>query len=248
MDPQQWLDDVRTELNARRLPRRYVARLLRELSDHVTDDGERSMSQDAEERPGPLERLGSPRLVAQSAEREFRRRSFAARHPVWTFGLFPPLLVLLLALGLFVGSAALLDGSLALLDRLLDLTPLERYESSPWVPLVARSYLVGCIVLAAVLVAAVFAGLARRCGLPRRWPLTAAFLTSLVCGALWTSATAKTPEQMGTVSIGVSNSFSPRRISFPQVVQFAAPLAVAVWVTRRRRAMDDPPGTLPSVA
>jgi len=241
MDPQRWLDELRTELQVRRLPRRYVTRLMRELSDHVTDEWEKPMSKDAHVQPGPLERLGSPRNVAESAERELRSRTFAARHPVWTFGVFPPLLFLVLALAFFVGPGVLLD-------ELLDLTPLEEYESSPWVPALARSYIVGCIVLAAVLVVVAFSGLARRCALTRRWPMTAAVVTALVCGCLWTSATAKTPENMGTVIVGISGSLRPTGITFPQVIQFVVPLAVAAWITRRRPSAAGPSMELRSAA
>ncbi len=231
MDPHQWLNDLRTQLQTRRLPRRYVARLMRELSDHVTDGWERPMSKDAQLRPGPLERLGSPHDVAESAEREFRSRSFAARHPVWTFGLFPPLLVLVLALAFFVGPGVLLD-------ELFSLPPLDEYETSPWVPILAQAYIVGCIVLASVLVVTAFSRLAKRCGVARRWPMTAAVVTSLLCGSLWTSATAKTPEHMGTVMVGLSGSLWPTGITFPQVVQFAIPLALGAWITRRRPFVD----------
>ena len=46
MDPQQWLNELLTELQARRLPRRYVTRLMRELSDHVMDGWEKTMNTD----------------------------------------------------------------------------------------------------------------------------------------------------------------------------------------------------------
>lgn len=233
MDPQHWLEELRTELQTRRLPRRYVTRLLRELSDHVTDGWETPMSKDAPPVPGPaavpgpLERLGSPQLVAESAARELRARSFAARHPVWTFGVLPPLLAI-------VTAAALLLGPGALLDTLLDLPPLDEYETAPWAHLVAQGYVVGCIVAASLLVVLAFIGLAKRCDLARRWPMTAALVTALVCGGLWTGATPKTPEKMGCVMVGFPRSLGPSGFTLPQLLQFAAPLALAAWLTRRR--------------
>lgn len=227
MDPQHWLEELRTELQTRRLPRRYVTRLLRELSDHVTDGRENPMSKDAPQVPGPLERLGSPQLVAESAARELRARSFAARHPVWTFGVLPPLLAILVA-------AALLLGPGAILATLLDAPPLDEYETSPWAHIVAQGYVVGCIVAASLLVVLAFIGLAKRCALARRWPMTAALVTALVCGGLWTGATPKTAETMGTVMVGLPRSLGPAGIAFPQLLQFAAPLALAAWLTRRR--------------
>lgn len=233
MDPQQWLNELRTELQSRRLPRRYVTRLMRELSDHVTDGWENPMNKDVQVRPGPVERLGSPRDVAESAEQGFRLRRFAVRHPVWTFGVFPPFLVVVLALAFFIGPGALLA-------ELIDADPLEQFESSPWEPVLARGYIVGCIVLASALVVIAFSGLAKRCALARRWPMTAAIVTAILCGCLWTSATAKTPEKMGVVMVGLSASLWPSGITFPQVLQFAAPLVVAAWVTRRRHTTTGP--------
>ena len=236
MDPQRWLDEVRKELQTRRLPRRYVTRLMRELSDHVRDGWETPMNKDVQNRPGPLERLGSPRVVAESAEREIRSRSFAARHPVWTFGVFPPLLFLVLAVTFFIGPGAILF-------ELFDAAPLEQSDSSPWnvwEAVLARSYIVGCIVLASVLVVLAFSGLAKRSALARRWPMTAAIVTALLCGCLWTSATAKTPDQMGVVMVGLLGPLWPWRITFPQVIQFVIPLGAAAWVTRRRPSAAAP--------
>lgn len=233
MDSQRWLDELRMELQKRRLPRRYVMRLLRELSDHVTDEWENPMSKDDQRNLDPLERVGSPRDVAESAEQEFRSRKFAARHPVWTFGVFPPLLFLVLAIGIYLGSATLLVS-------LFDLTPLEKYENSAWVPVLVQGYLIGCVVLASVVAAITFAMVAKRHALKRRWPMTAAIGIALLCGCLWTDVTRKTPEQMGRVTIGISGSLRPSEITFPQVFQFAVPLAVAAWMTRRRSSTTGP--------
>ncbi len=51
MNPQQWLDEVRKELQTRRLPRRSVTRLMRELSDHLTDGWEQTMNTDVRVAP-----------------------------------------------------------------------------------------------------------------------------------------------------------------------------------------------------
>ena len=66
MDPQRWLDEVRNELQTRRLPRRYVTRLMRELSDHVMDGWEKTMNKDVRVFAGPHDQLGSPSDVAGS--------------------------------------------------------------------------------------------------------------------------------------------------------------------------------------
>jgi hypothetical protein len=233
MDPQRWLNELQLELQKRRLPRRYVMRLLRELSDHVTDEWENSMGKDDQQIPETLERLGSLREVAESAEQQYRSRKFAARHPVWTFGVCPPLLLLVVVIGIYMGSALLVES-------LLDLTPLAKYQSSKWVPVVAQGYIMGCIVLASVVVAVAFAMLAKRSALTRRWPMTAAIVIALLCGGVWTDVTPKTPEQMGRITIGLSGYLRPSTVTFPQVIQFGVPLAVAAWITRRRSSPTDP--------
>src|SRR6188768_1690570 len=103
MDPQRWLDEVRKELQTRRLPRRYVTRLMRELSDHVMDGWERTMNKDVRVFAGPHDHLGSPGQVADSAEKEFRSRRFAARFPLLTFGLLPVLAFPFVAAAVFMG-------------------------------------------------------------------------------------------------------------------------------------------------
>lgn len=233
MDPQQWLNELESELQTRRLPRRYVRRLLRELSDHVMDDRENFMGKDDQQNPAPHERLGSLRDVAQSAEQQYYSRKFAARHPVWTFGVFPPVLFLAVAIAIYMGSALLVE-------TLLDLSSLAKYENSAWAPVFAQGYLIGCIVLASVVVTVTFAKVAKRSALKRRWPMTAAIVIALLCGGLWTEVTPKTPEQMGRITIGLSGSLRPWHVTFPQVIQFGVPLAVAAWMTRRRTTPTDP--------
>lgn len=240
MDPQQWLNELRTELQKRRLPRRYVMRLMRELSDHVTDEWEKPMNKDDQRNADPLERLGMPQGVAETAEQEYCAPKFAARHPLWTFGVFPPLLFLVLAIGLYMVFAPLFES-------LTDLVPLATRENSAWAPVLAQGFLVGCIVLASLAVTITFAMVARMSALKRQWPMTAAIVTGILCGCLWTDVTQKTPEQMGRVTIGISGSLRPSKLTFPQLFQFAVPLAVAAWMTRGRSSTDDPAMKLRSV-
>ena len=149
MDPQQWLDEVRNELQTRRLPRRYVTRLLRELSDHVTDGWEKTMNKDVRVFAGPHDQLGSPGQIADTAEKEFQSRRFAARHPWLTFGLLPVLVFPFLAAAVFVGPGWLIAQAIELSgfdERLTEVKYLD------WVPLAAKSYAAAAIILAAGLI------------------------------------------------------------------------------------------------
>jgi hypothetical protein len=76
MRNQEWLDALFARLKEQGLPSWYVERLLRELGDHLDDAETESM--DAND---SLDRFGQPEQIAESAVREFRRRSFFGRHP-----------------------------------------------------------------------------------------------------------------------------------------------------------------------
>ncbi|MCC9606287.1 hypothetical protein LOC68_18630 [Blastopirellula sp. JC732] len=230
MDQQQWLAELKQELRKRRLPKRYVTRLLQELSDHVTDDRENRIGED---HSWSADRIGSPAAIAESAAQEFRSRRFAVRHPLWTFGALPPFLFVLFVVGVYLGSSTLLE-------FLLSFAPIEQYEMSAWAPVVAQGYLIGCLLLASVMTVACFAWLAQRYALKRRWPMTAAVIIALLCGSFWTEGTRKTQEQMGRVTIGLPGSFWPSDITFPRVIQFAVPLAAAAWLTSRRTSSTTP--------
>ena len=87
-----WLERVESELRNRRLPRREVARLVAELTDHLSDlaefQGKSSLPPAARTRVFPhlpslkeepmsmeanaIECLGSPAAIADTAVREFR--------------------------------------------------------------------------------------------------------------------------------------------------------------------------------
>jgi hypothetical protein len=228
MDPQRWLDEVRQELQTRRLPRRYVTRLMRELSDHVMDGWERTMSKDARVVLNPLERMGSARDVAASAEDEYRGRKFAARHPVLIFGVCPLLLLPILILAMF-------GGSLVILEQLIPQSFQEQYAYSPRIPALVPYVMSVVIVVNAVLVSVAFAGLAARCSLRRRWPFVSALIVAAFCVCLSGMGKAKAPDHMGQVLICLGSplhSHSP----FLNLLQFMAPIVAAAVLVRREAA------------
>lgn len=241
MDPQSWLNELEKELQQRRLPRRYVMRLMRELSDHVMDELEKPMSKEDQQSADLRERLGTPQGMAESAKQEYHSLTFAVRHPVWTFGVFPPFLFLILAIGIYIVSASLVES-------VFNLSSLATQENTKWTEVLAQGFFIGCIVVASLVVTVVFAKIARKYALKRQWPMTAAVVVALVCGCLWTEVTSKTPEQRGRVTIGVSGPIKPAKLSLQQIFQCAVPLVVAVWMTRSRSAMDDPAKQLSNAA
>src|SRR5437762_6720774 len=112
MDSRQWHERLRDDLRRQRLPPSYIDRLVEELSDHIADSQTEDTSMEAQQ---ALDCLGTTEQLAAAAGREFRRRSFAGRHPWLTFVigpvaltplLFVSLVTALFALGWTIGTAS----------------------------------------------------------------------------------------------------------------------------------------------
>lgn len=232
MDLQRWLDEVRNELHTRRLPRRDVTRLLRELSDHVTDGLENTMNTDVRVFPAPHHHLGSPRQVADTAEKEFQSRRFAARFPWMTFGLLPLLTFPFVAAATFAAPGWFIVTILDSLELAEPFAVAEDSDLSTWLPGITKSYAAGTIILAAALVVWVTARLARRAAVSARWPLASAVLVALLAGSIWSDATPKTRDKQGMLMVGIG--YPLRAWTLFQSVQLVAPLALGVWLTRQR--------------
>jgi hypothetical protein len=239
MEPQRWLDEVRNELQMRRLPKRYVTRLMRELSDHVLDGWETTMNTDVRVFAGPHDQLGSPRQVADTAEKEFRSRRFAARYPLLTFGLLPVLAFPFVAAAAFAGPGWVIVSLLELLglDRQLTLTDETKFAA--YVPAIAKSYAAGTIIVAAGLIIWLMARWAKRAGVRTRWPVASAILVAMLAGSIFSDATPKTPERPGTVMLGLG--YPMRAWTVFQTMQLVAPLGLAGWLLRARRSTTSPP-------
>jgi hypothetical protein len=232
MDPQRWLDEVKKELQTRRLPRRYVTRLLRELSDHVTDGWENTMNKDVRVFAGPNDHLGSPRLIADTAEKEFQSRRFAARFRLLTFGLLPVLAFPFVAVATFAGPGWVIVTVLDSLGYAEPFAVADETSLSTWLPGITKSYAAGSIILAAALVIWAMSRLARRAGVTTRWPIASAVLVAVLAGCIWSDATPKTRDRPGMVMVGVG--YPLRAWTLFQTIQLAAPLALGLWLTRQR--------------
>lgn len=103
MNQRQRPDRLRDELRKRGLPLDYAARLIEELADHFTDIQKENPSMDAH--LSAEERLGSPQLLASTAQRELAGRTFAGRHPILTFLIGPIPVVALAWYATVVGCA-----------------------------------------------------------------------------------------------------------------------------------------------
>jgi hypothetical protein len=92
-----WLNEVTHALRREGMSRTYIRRFTDELADHYEDHFQETPGMDADAFP---ERIGSPAELARTAAFEFRRRTYAGRHPLVTFvaAPLPTAAVLLVAL------------------------------------------------------------------------------------------------------------------------------------------------------
>lgn len=87
MADQRWLDGLQRELRQRGLPETYSARLIEELIDHFTDIKKEDPSMEAQASAENV--IGAPDVLAAAAESGYVGRSFAGRHPIWAFLVWP---------------------------------------------------------------------------------------------------------------------------------------------------------------
>ncbi|HWA98689.1 MAG TPA: hypothetical protein VG713_09360 [Pirellulales bacterium] len=110
MASQAWRSQLIEALHRQHLPRRYIERLVEELSDHADDLFLESPNMDVQ--PHNDARLGTAEQLAQTAKLHFRRSTFAGRHPVVTF-VAGPLMSMVAAL---IGTVLLLVAVVWLVD------------------------------------------------------------------------------------------------------------------------------------
>jgi hypothetical protein len=229
-DP-KWLEELQKQLARRRLPATYVARLMDELSDHVTDLLEDQMSTDALESRSVFERLGAPQDVARQAAAEFRRRSFCGRHPILMFVVLPVVTLVAVFYVELMGLAAL---GMALKSTGADLSS-DRL--SPTAVGGVRLFCTSSLLVPAALTAALFAWLAAKAGVPRKWPtITCAILGVLAAASQLDVYMSPLPGQSKlTLGMGFSTAVTAM---FVQLSKFAVPLLIGMWIFSRRMRVN----------
>jgi hypothetical protein len=219
MSVQRWLDEVRTECGRRYLPPAYVERLVDELSDHLTELMEDSMSMEAFEHPPTL--LGSASEIVVAASSEYRRRRFSGRHPWFAFVVAPILaLPILWAASLwllvFVANAAGFDSD----------NPTATVEISNWANEMLPFAVAATLVLPVVAATIAFCRLAIKTAISRRWILACCLVLAILGGAANSSVSLPTPGTKGSVAFGFGVSVPP---SPQQLAQFMLPLLIGCW-------------------
>jgi hypothetical protein len=226
----QWPERLQEELRKRGLPPGYAARLAEELTDHFTDIQKESRSMDA--RSSAEETVGRPELLAAVAGREFRRRTFAGRHPVLTFVLGPIPIVLVAFLAPLIAciGCCWLIGTI----RGEDMVPGRPIYGEAVLSFVL-TYLLRLTPFA--LSTWLFVRLARRARRPA-WGVIACAIVAVFASIFHVLISPATGAEPGKLMIGFD--FGNQLAVWPEKgVQAAIPLAFALWMCWRMRSSMD---------
>jgi hypothetical protein len=226
VDAQRWLEELRAELERRRLPPPYVERLASELSDHLTDFLEDRMSTDAKDLRGVIGRLGSPSRVASAAAAEYRRGRFSARHPVVTFLVMPVVSLPVLWIACIAGIVATL--------KLLGLesgSPASTGPVAEWAWALVPYLVVGLLLMPAALSAVFFCRLANKAALSWKWSMATCALLAVFGGLAALRIVLPRGSLQGQIAFGFSLNTHP---SASQILQFLLPLTIGGLAAWRR--------------
>ena len=226
MASQQWHDRLRWELGRQGLPSEYVSRLVEELSDHAVDILQENSSMEAEHADN--QRMGSPESLASFARLEFRRRTFAGRHPLATFlagpivailGTLAAIFLTVFCVGWLIDCAAgLING-----DTGGALSANDEFGLAVGMGMVqALNLMIRFVPFG--LSAWLFARLGRRAGL-RLWSVAACGIVTLMAVLFSSAVRPASAHSPGDLVFGLGLKFG-----LGQVVQAAMPLALGLWL------------------
>ncbi|HEY1603891.1 MAG TPA: hypothetical protein VGG64_30095 [Pirellulales bacterium] len=234
MYDRSWLDELHKQLTRRRLPPAYVARLVDELSDHVTDSLEDQMSTDALQSRSVFDRLGAPHEVARRADNEFRQRSFCGRHPILMFVVLP---LVVMAAATFASVLAVI--AMGQLCKWID-PGISSDRLSPTAVGGMRLFCISTLLAPAGLTAAFFAWIAARGNVSQRWPIVTGAILGLLAGAAQLDMQLSAVPGRSSLNLGLGFSTALAETIF-QLSKFAVPVLIGMWIfsrgTRRRASM-----------
>jgi hypothetical protein len=238
MDGPQWLKELRTELQRKRLPTWYVDRFIEELADHAVDLKQEHGSMEAHQL---FERLGKAEHLASAACHEFRESRFAGRHPVLTFlvGPFlivPAVFVTLVALAFAAACAIAMMAEFCAQDAISQFSDQAKARAELWV-------VFGFNVYTQFLPFAIAAWLFCRWGQRsdrRKWSIVACGIVAVIAGIVMTKCSPATGTDPGTIVLGLT-----LRPTVRQLAQLLVPLAVACWLLLR---LPQRPGSIMAMA
>jgi hypothetical protein len=232
-----WPDRLREALQRHALPAGYRSRLTQELSDHLADVQAEELSMNSEP-TRPEERMGEAERLAATAAKEFTRRTFAGRHPFFTFMVSP----VTATLGLFVAIALAGRGLAWLMMPASGVGEIHPPSTAMFAGALIEGYLL-CLIPFGL--GWIFLDLSRRVGRPA-WGVAACGLLALLVLAFRPVIGLRFEVSLGTGGFLRPDSFVP----------FVLPLTFALWAwwrihyppTRSPSDMPDIPPTARQVA
>jgi hypothetical protein len=218
-----WLDEVRLRLANRALPPAYIQRFLEELTDHLQDLKEETMSTDAQ----IFTRLGDPEQVAESAVAAYRPRSFLGRRPATAFLIFAvspivsfAFLLIIATLGFALAASRLGIGG--------NLTGATGYSTFSLLQILAT------LVIPATLLCLFYCRLARWLGIGRRWMYSSCIILAALAALCQSSVIWSDVPGKNQLTLGLG------WFHIMQLVQFLVPFAFGWWCIRRPRRQSQP--------
>lgn len=230
-----WLDEVLGRLAKRALPPAYIRRFMEELSDHLEDITEETMSTEA----NVLSRLGEPNQVAEAAIVAYRRRSFLGRHPMVAFLVFAVSPVVSFVV-LFVLAYCCLAGFWMFCDTVCGRFGFntESFATPGPVGYSIWSWMgtLWLVALPAGLLSILYCKLAARLGIGKKWIcVCSAALAAIAIMPYWSARFSGIPGH----SVYIFGLWIPVLFGWipniQQLCQFIVPLAIGWWFMRRTR-------------
>jgi hypothetical protein len=225
MANQPWLDDVRARLAQSALPPSYVQRFTEELSDHLEDLMEETMSTASD----VYSRLGEPEQVARTAVSAYWKRGFLGRHPTAAFLVFA---VSPIAAMIVFEAAALLFIITAL--NLIPEDAISHFDKKIGVVgqmMVPYILTFLTIVVPSCLLAILYCKLAKRLGIKRGWMFASCAVVSILAMCtLWSVSFSDIPGH-NVLRCGL---WLPTTLpSLQSLCQLVIPLVFGWWYIRR---------------
>jgi hypothetical protein len=224
-----WLDDVRARLARHALPRSYIQRFTEELSDHLEDLMEETMSTVSD----VYSRLGEPEQVAHAAATAYRRRSFLGRHPAAAFLVFAvspiaAMIALEAAALLFIIATSKLIGENSLFHLSRKLGAFEQM-TIPYI----LTFLT--VVAPSCFLAILYCKLASRLGIKKGWMFASCAVVSFMAMCIFWSVSFSNMPGQNLLICGLGFTLGGDWILLLRsLCQFIIPLAVGWWYIRRR--------------
>ncbi len=205
------LKELRRDLLRRGLPASYVERVIGEWADHLEDLSSAQFSKEADmPMPSVSESFGTDTELAENAVLQYRSRTFAGRHPVWTFLVAPIPLLLLCWTGYYGVLAVLLSTTR---DSFFD-------RGSPAAHATYQLLFETTLLIPPVIATLVLVRLASRSGQRGRWLIAACVLVAFVAACHQANLALPLGRANGAlmVGFGFGRDLDWQQAAFPLVV------------------------------